>query len=76
MDLAIIRLKRKKVPGKGNTRSSSAVSGPSFEATSEAGADATDSISVSDRQAQILWKTDCKQAQHRQQSKIAPQQWV
>ncbi|CAK9856456.1 unnamed protein product [Sphagnum jensenii] len=41
----IIRLKRKKVPGKGNTRSSSAVSGPSFEATSEAGADATDSIS-------------------------------
>ncbi|CAK9195184.1 unnamed protein product [Sphagnum troendelagicum] len=76
MDLAIIRLKRKKVPGKGNTRSSSAVSGPSFEATSEAGADATDSISVSDRQAQILWKTDCKQAQHRQQSKIAPQQWM
>ncbi|CAM6064891.1 unnamed protein product [Sphagnum tenellum] len=76
MDLAIIRLKRKKVPGKGNTRSSSAVSGPSFEATSEAGADATDSISVSDRQAQILWKTDCKQVQHRQQSKIAPQQWM
>jgi hypothetical protein len=25
---------------------------------------------------QILWKTDCKQAQHRQQSKIAPQQWM
>ncbi|CAK9859792.1 unnamed protein product [Sphagnum jensenii] len=76
MDLAIIRLKRKKVAGKGNTRSSSAVSGPSFEATSEAGADATDSISVSDRQAQILWKTDCKQVQHRQQSKIAPEQWM
>jgi hypothetical protein len=25
---------------------------------------------------QILWKTDCKQAQHRQQSKIAPEQWM
>jgi hypothetical protein len=53
MDLAIIRSKGKKVTGKGNTRSSSPVSGPYFEATSEVGSDATDSISVSDRQAQV-----------------------
>ncbi len=53
MDLAIIGSKGKKVPGKGNTRSFSPVSGTYFEATSEVGSDATDSISVSDRQAQV-----------------------